>query len=101
MTRSQFLKLHLEEVTRIVEAGVPLIGYFYWSLFDNYEWGSFTPRFGLYSIDYQQDNGRLLEDHHGDRPSITYARLIEGARERTAWATLQGPRNQCQPAEPD
>ena len=101
MTRSQFLKLHLEEVTRIVEAGVPLIGYLYWSLFDNYEWGSFTPRFGLYSIDYTRDNERLLEDHHGDHPSITYARLIEEARERTAWATLQGPRNQCQPAEPD
>jgi beta-glucosidase/6-phospho-beta-glucosidase/beta-galactosidase len=101
MTRSQFLRLHVEEVTRMVEAGVPLVGYFHWSLFDNYEWGSFTPRFGLYSIDYQRDNERVLEDHHGDRPSITYARLIEEARERTAWATLQGLRNQCQPAEPD
>lgn len=82
MTRSEFLRLHVEEVNRIVEAGVPLFGYQHWSLFDNYEWGSFTPRFGLYSIDYQRDNERLLEDHHGDRPSITYARLVEQARER-------------------
>jgi len=51
-------------------------------LFDNYEWGSFTPRFGLYSIDYQHGRDRLAEDHLGDRPSLTYAELIESARRR-------------------
>jgi beta-glucosidase len=27
----------------------------YWSLTDNYEWGSFRPRFGLYSVDVVGD----------------------------------------------
>src|SRR5664279_5995437 len=49
ITRSQFLRLHLHEVERIRKAGIPLLGYFHWSLFDNYEWGTYTPRFGLYS----------------------------------------------------
>ncbi|MEU1210631.1 family 1 glycosylhydrolase [Nocardia sp. NPDC005825] len=31
--------------------GMNIIGYNYWSLTDNYEWGSFSPRFGLYTID--------------------------------------------------
>jgi len=53
-------------------------------LFDNYEWGSFTPRFGLFSIDYQQGMDRLETDHHGDRPSATYAQLVEIAREQVS-----------------
>jgi beta-glucosidase len=27
----------------------------YWSLTDNYEWGSYRPRFGLYSVDVVGD----------------------------------------------
>jgi beta-glucosidase/6-phospho-beta-glucosidase/beta-galactosidase len=80
MTRSQFLRLHVHEVTRIRKRGVPLIGYLHWSLFDNYEWGTYTPRFGLFSLDYATGTDRLVEDHFGDRPSETYARLIDEAR---------------------
>ena len=80
MTRSQFLRLHVHEITRIRQRGVPLIGYLHWSLFDNYEWGTYTPRFGLFSIDYAAGTDRLVEDHFGDRPSETYARLIAEAR---------------------
>ena len=82
MTRSEFLRLHVKEVTRIAQSKIPLLGYLHWSLFDNYEWGSFTPRFGLFSIDYQKGTDRLETDHHGDRPSVTYARLVEAAREQ-------------------
>jgi beta-glucosidase len=80
--RSQFLRLHIHEVTRIVKEGIPLIGYLHWSLFDNYEWGSFTPRFGLFSIDYARGTDRLLEDHLGDRPSEAYRELISEARRK-------------------
>jgi beta-glucosidase len=79
MTRSQFLRLHVHEVQRIVKEGIPLFGYLHWSLFDNYEWGSFTPRFGLYSIDYTQNLDRLIEDQSGDRPSETYRDLMSKA----------------------
>ncbi|MBJ8344973.1 family 1 glycosylhydrolase [Antrihabitans sp. YC2-6] len=35
--------------------GMNLLGYNYWSLTDNYEWGSYAPRFGLYSVDVRTD----------------------------------------------
>ncbi|MGC4932187.1 family 1 glycosylhydrolase [Gordonia sp. DT30] len=40
---------------RAHQDGIPVIGYNYWSLTDNYEWGSYTPRFGLYTVDVKTD----------------------------------------------
>ncbi len=82
MTRSQFLRLHVHEVAKIVNDGVPLIGYLHWSLFDNYEWGTYTPRFGLFSIDFSQGTERLSSDPSGDVASETYASLIREARHK-------------------
>ena len=77
MTRSRYLEAHLVEVRRMLDAGVPLLGYLHWSLTDNYEWGSFTPRFGLYRVDFQHNLARLEWDQMGDHPSQTYARLVK------------------------
>ncbi|QIS21942.1 family 1 glycosylhydrolase [Nocardia terpenica] len=35
--------------------GYNVIGYNYWSLTDNYEWGSYAPRFGLYTVNVDFD----------------------------------------------
>ncbi|MCK0439313.1 family 1 glycosylhydrolase [Gordonia alkaliphila] len=35
--------------------GIDVMGLNYWSLTDNYEWGSYTPRFGLYRVDVLTD----------------------------------------------
>jgi beta-glucosidase/6-phospho-beta-glucosidase/beta-galactosidase len=82
MTRSRFLKLHVHQIERMQREGIPVLGYLHWSLFDNYEWGSYTPRFGLLAVDYAQGTDRLVEDHLQDRPSETYATLVREAREK-------------------
>jgi len=76
ISRSDYLAYHVREVKKLTAAGCPIIGYMHWSMTDNYEWGSFTPRFGLYSIDYNHMAQRNERDHFGDRPSHTYAKLI-------------------------
>lgn len=80
LTRSEFLTAHVTQIRRLIAEGVPMLGYLHWSLTDNYEWGSYTPRFGLFSIDYTNDAARSATDHLGDNPSATYARLIAAAR---------------------
>ena len=54
-TRSQHLRDHLYWMQRAIADGVPVIGYNYWSITDNYEWGSYQPRFGLWTVDVATD----------------------------------------------
>ncbi len=52
--RPEFIRRHVDEVIRARADGVPVNGYFYWSLLDNFEWGDgFWPRFGLVEVDYR------------------------------------------------
>jgi len=50
-SREAFLVQHADQVRRAIAEGVPCLGYIHWSLLDNYEWGSYRPRFGLYEVD--------------------------------------------------
>jgi beta-glucosidase len=51
--RLAYLHDHLAAVSRAIDLGVDVRGYFYWSLLDNFEWDSgYTKRFGLVHVDY-------------------------------------------------
>jgi len=54
-TRSDHLRDHVYWIERARADGADVIGYNYWSITDNYEWGSFRPRFGLYTVDALTD----------------------------------------------
>ena len=41
----------LDAVAAALADGVDVRGYLHWSLLDNYEWGSWTPTFGLVAVD--------------------------------------------------
>ncbi len=74
LTRDVFLRNMLGEAAACLREGIPLRGYFYWSLTDNYEWGSFEPRFGLYEYDFSR--GSILErDGLGVKAGPAYAEL--------------------------
>ena len=54
--RPYFLKSHLYAVERAVAEGVPVRGYFHWSLLDNFEWAEgYAPRFGLFRVERDKD----------------------------------------------
>ena len=84
LTRSDYLRAHLAEVASMRSRGVPLLGYLHWSLTDNYEWGSFTPRFGLFRIDFTDQLRRCEVDHLGDNPSATYREILQSWKSAAA-----------------
>jgi beta-glucosidase len=47
------LATHLCALREAIDRGVDVRGYFHWSFMDNFEWGSFVPRFGLVSVDFK------------------------------------------------
>ena len=52
--RTMFLRAYLTELQRAVSEGVPVKGYFLWSLLDNYEWADgYGKRFGITYVDFQ------------------------------------------------
>lgn len=52
--RIMFLRNYLTQLKRAVNEGVPVKGYFLWSLTDNFEWADgYTNRFGLHYVDYK------------------------------------------------
>ena len=60
--RVSYLRNHLVAAHRALECGVPLAGYFVWSLIDNFEWNfGYTQRFGLIWVDYENQK-RILKD---------------------------------------
>ena len=51
--RENYLHEHLLQAYRAVEDGIPLKGYFVWSLLDNFEWAlGYSKRFGVIYVDY-------------------------------------------------
>src|SRR5581483_12333175 len=51
--RQAFIEAHFEQAGRAIRDGVPLKGYFVWSLMDNFEWSmGYTLRFGMVYVDY-------------------------------------------------
>ncbi|MEB3197437.1 MAG: family 1 glycosylhydrolase [Candidatus Sericytochromatia bacterium] len=50
-TREAYIVNHLLHLRRAMAEGVPVLGYMHWTLVDNYEWGSYEPKFGLFGVD--------------------------------------------------
>ncbi len=60
--RTQYLRTHFAAAHRAIQAGVPLAGYFVWSLLDNFEWShGYSQRFGIVWVDYETQKRTLKE----------------------------------------
>lgn len=77
--RVRYLRANLASVGRMVEEGLPVTRYFHWTLGDNYEWGSYEHRFGLYRVDQNGDGPPTWHDTDafGGDAVGTYRRLAE------------------------
>ena len=70
--RIGFMKEYLAGVKRAVNEDIPVLGYQYWSLMDNFEWAEgYEPRFGFIHVDYKTGQ-RTLKDS-----AYEYKKIIE------------------------
>jgi beta-glucosidase len=81
--RVAYLQGYIDGVGRAVEAGVPIAGYFVWSLLDNFEWArGYSRRFGIVFVDYP-----TLE-RVPKSSALWYRDLIAAHRDRVSAASV-------------
>jgi len=74
--RVDFLRQYIQGVSEAVAQGVPLQGYFVWSLVDNFEWAEgYAKRFGIVYVDYPTQRRVIKESGYW------YASLLAAHRE--------------------
>lgn len=60
--RRDYLREHIGLALQAAADGLPVKGYFVWSLLDNFEWAcGYRPRFGLIAVEYATQ-GRVIKD---------------------------------------
>ncbi|PYY36658.1 beta-glucosidase [Curtobacterium sp. MCPF17_046] len=63
--RTAYLRAHLGACAAAVDAGLPLRGYFAWSLMDNWEWAwGYSRRFGIVHVDYETQQRTVKQSGH-------------------------------------
>lgn len=63
--RIDFIHRYLLQLKKAVEEGVPVIGYQYWSILDNFEWAEgYEQRFGLVYVDYRTKERTMKDSAH-------------------------------------
>jgi len=69
--RIDFLQQYLQQYWRAIAEGVPALGYFLWSVMDNFEWAEgYAKRFGLIHVDYATQQRTLKASAHWYRQVI-------------------------------
>jgi hypothetical protein len=78
--RPRYVREHLRAVADAVAHGVPVRAYLHWSLVDNYEWGTYEPRLGLFGLDRRPDGTvRWMEtDAQGDDAGGAFGHAVSG-----------------------
>ena len=60
--RPRFILTHAAATHRAIREGVPVKGWYFWSLADNFEWAEgYSARFGLIGVDFETQDRRLKE----------------------------------------
>jgi beta-glucosidase len=70
--RRLYLQRHLAALREVMRRGVPVTGYFAWTLMDNFEWAEgYTRRFGLVHVDFTTQARRLKQSGAWYRDFLT------------------------------
>ena len=82
--RQVYLEQHFHAARQAMQAGVPVCGYFVWSLLDNFEWEKgYSKRFGIVHMDFATQQRTVkasghwfqqwLKDQNQDHPQLLFS----------------------------
>lgn len=77
--RISYLDTHLTAIEGAIEDGVTVLGYFAWSLIDNFEWAQgYSKRFGLVYVDFATQQRTPKASFGWYRSKVAAARTVQG-----------------------
>ena len=80
-SRISYVDRHLVAIRRALDDGVPVRGYFLWSLLDNFEWAfGYSRRFGIVYVDYETLERVPKASYHWYKDVIAASRAGQPAR---------------------
>jgi beta-glucosidase len=83
--RLEFFQRTLYMIKKAIEDGYPVLGYTYWSLLDNYEWGSYDKKYGLVHVDFPiGGNGTLNRTIKTDAGTTWFRNLVTSYKKKYA-----------------
>jgi len=60
--RETYIKKYIYAVSKAISEGANVVGYYYWSLMDNFEWAfGYDMKFGLYEVDFDNQERKLRD----------------------------------------
>jgi beta-glucosidase len=78
--RVSYVARHLDAIARAIDDGIPVHGYFLWSLLDNFEWAfGYSRRFGIVYVDYETLERVPKTSYHWYRDFIAASRSQQRA----------------------
>nr|GMD73980.1 beta-glucosidase-like SFR2, chloroplastic [Ipomoea batatas] len=88
--RRPYMLEHLLAVFAATLAGVPILGYLFWTISDNWEWADgYGPKFGLVAVDRSNNLARIPRpSYHLFSKVVTSGKITPQDREN-AWNELQ------------
>jgi hypothetical protein len=87
--RPSYLIEHLLAVRRALDAGIPVQGYIFWTISDNFEWtDGYGPKFGLVAVDRANGLVRRPRPSYYLFSDIAKEHRITQAQRDTAWTSL-------------
>jgi beta-glucosidase len=77
LSRIMYMRSYMRNAQRALNEGYPLIGYFPWSLMDNFEWSwGYTRRFGMTRVDYETQKRTPKESFRWYQKMIQENRVV-------------------------
>lgn len=84
--RPSYVVEHLAAVHHAIEKGVPIRGYTFWTISDNWEWADgYCPKFGLVDVDRADNLKRLPRPSFAKFSKIVRRRGVSGRERDSYW----------------